>query len=58
VSTVMGLIDPCLQPEQIRENVKALDLYPKLTPEVMDKINGILTNTPAVQVNDALASLR
>jgi len=54
----MGLIDPCLQPEQIRENVKALDLYPKLTPEVMDKINGILTNTPAVQVNDALASLR
>lgn len=39
------------KPEQIKENVKALDMYPKLTPEVMDKINGILSNTPAVAPN-------
>lgn len=30
--------------------MKALDLLPKLTPEVMEKINGILGNAPAVAV--------
>ncbi|EIW72050.1 hypothetical protein TREMEDRAFT_70613 [Tremella mesenterica DSM 1558] len=35
------------KPEQIKENVKALDLYPKLTPEVMHKIETILDNKPA-----------
>lgn len=34
------------KPEQIHENVKALDLIEKLTPEVMEEIEGILDNKP------------
>ncbi|WVO21142.1 uncharacterized protein IAS62_002447 [Cryptococcus decagattii] len=34
------------KPEQIKENVKALDIYPKLTPEVMEEIEKILDNKP------------
>lgn len=37
---------PGTQPEQIKENVKALDIYPKLTPEVMEEIEKILDNKP------------
>ncbi|KAK6909438.1 voltage-gated potassium channel beta-2 subunit [Kwoniella mangroviensis CBS 10435] len=36
------------KPEQIKENVKALDIYPKLTPEVLDEIEKILDNKPAL----------
>lgn len=32
--------------EQIKDNCKALALVPKLTPEVMEKIEGILENKP------------
>lgn len=32
--------------EQIVDNCKALALVPKLTPEVMEKIEGILDNKP------------
>lgn len=32
--------------EQVQENVKALDVMDKLTPEVMDKIEKILDNKP------------
>ena len=32
---------------QIDDNVKALQLLPKLTPEVMEEIEGILDNKPA-----------
>lgn len=32
--------------EQVQENMKALDVLPLLTPEVMGKIEGILQNTP------------
>jgi len=35
------------KPEQIIDNLKALDVLPKLTPEVMDKIDVILGNKPA-----------
>ena len=34
--------------EQIEENVKCLDILPKLTAEVMDEIEKILDNKPAV----------
>lgn len=34
------------KPEQITENLKALDVLPKLTDDVMEKIEGILDNKP------------
>ncbi|KAI1136874.1 Aldo/keto reductase [Hypoxylon sp. FL0543] len=34
------------KPEQIEENVKALKLYEKLTPEVLEEIEKILDNAP------------
>ncbi|ORY33471.1 NADP-dependent oxidoreductase domain-containing protein [Naematelia encephala] len=36
------------KPEQIKENVKALDVVPKLTSEIMAKIEKILDNKPAL----------
>lgn len=35
------------KPEQIQENVKALELFPRLTPDVVERINKILANKPA-----------
>lgn len=35
------------KPEQVVDNLKALDVIPKLTPEVLDKIEAILDNKPA-----------
>ncbi|KAI0783146.1 voltage-gated potassium channel beta-2 subunit [Abortiporus biennis] len=35
------------KPEQVVENLKALDVIPKLTPEVLEKIEKILDNKPA-----------
>lgn len=43
VSTV---ITGASRPEQITENLKALDLVDRLTPEVMDRIEGVLQNKP------------
>ncbi len=43
VSTV---ITGASRPEQVTENMKALDVVPKLTPDVMDRIEGILANKP------------
>ncbi len=43
VSTV---ITGASKPEQVHENMKALEVVPKLTPEVMAKINSILGNDP------------
>jgi voltage-dependent potassium channel beta subunit len=43
VSTV---ITGASRPEQIGENMKALDVVAKLTPEVMERINTILDNDP------------
>ena len=34
------------RPEQVLDNLKALDVIPKLTPEVLEKIEGILQNKP------------
>jgi len=45
-----SLID-LLQPEQIQENVKAIDILHKITPEIMERINSILDNKPAVAVS-------
>jgi voltage-dependent potassium channel beta subunit len=43
VSTV---ITGASRPEQVRENVGALDFVGRLTPEVMERIEGILDNKP------------
>ena len=43
VSTV---ITGASRPEQVRENMGALDLVGRLTPEVMERIEGILDNKP------------
>ncbi len=40
------------KPEQIVENLKALDVIEKLTPEVMEKIEKVLENKPAGPVSD------
>lgn len=34
------------------DNLKALDVIPKLTTEILDKIEGILQNKPAPPVSD------
>ena len=34
------------RPEQVRENMKALDVVPKLTPDVMARIDGALSGDP------------
>jgi len=34
------------RPEQVRENMKALDVVPKLTPDVMARIEGALSGDP------------
>lgn len=34
------------KPEQVVDNLKALDVIPKLTPEILDKIEMILQNKP------------
>jgi aryl-alcohol dehydrogenase-like predicted oxidoreductase len=33
-------------PEQVKENLRAIDVLPKLTPEVMERIEKILENKP------------
>ncbi|KAF9029106.1 Aldo/keto reductase [Hymenopellis radicata] len=35
------------RPQQVLDNLRALDVLPKLTPEVMERIEGILANKPA-----------
>ena len=35
------------KPEQVLDNLKALEVIPKLTPEVLAKIEQILENKPA-----------
>jgi aryl-alcohol dehydrogenase-like predicted oxidoreductase len=43
VSTV---ITGASRPEQIEENMKSLDVAGKLTPELLERIDGILGNRP------------
>ncbi len=44
---VSSVITGASKPEQVRENMQALDLLPRLTPEVMARIETILANRPA-----------
>ncbi|KAG6917338.1 hypothetical protein DXG01_002909 [Tephrocybe rancida] len=37
--------------EQLKENLKALDVLPRLTPEILEKIEAILNNKPSPPVN-------
>jgi len=46
VSTV---ITGASRPEQVHENMKTLDVLPKMTPEVMDRIEMILNNKPCAE---------
>jgi len=45
-SAIMGASSP----EQVYENVKAVEVYEKLTTEMMDEIDGILNNKPPAEV--------
>ena len=38
------------KPEQVYENVKAIETYKKLTPDIMDEVDTILDNKPPVIV--------
>ena len=38
------------KPEQVVDNLKALDVIPKLTPEILEKIEKILDNRPSPYV--------
>ncbi|KAE9404484.1 Aldo/keto reductase [Gymnopus androsaceus JB14] len=37
------------KPEQVLENLKAIEIMPKLTPEILEKIEGILGNKPEAE---------
>ena len=45
-TNVSTVILGATKPEQLEENLKALEVIPKLTPEVMEKIDTILDNKP------------
>lgn len=36
------------KPEQVADNVKSLELLPKLTPEIMAEIDDVMGNKPAL----------
>lgn len=38
------------KPEQVLDNLKALEVIPKLTPEILDKIEAVLGNKPEPEV--------
>jgi aryl-alcohol dehydrogenase-like predicted oxidoreductase len=46
VSTV---ITGATRAEQVRENMKSLDVVPKLTPQVMERIEAVLANKPVLE---------
>jgi aryl-alcohol dehydrogenase-like predicted oxidoreductase len=47
---VSSAITGASRPEQIYDSVKALSAVEKLTPEVLEEIDGILGNKPAVMI--------
>ncbi|KAL4176487.1 Voltage-gated potassium channel subunit beta-2 [Phytophthora ramorum] len=55
VSTVMI---GASRPEQLEENLKALDFVEKVTPEVKAKIDAIAKFVPTVPELDVLANIR
>ena len=40
------------KPEQVTDNLKALEVIPKMTPEILEKIEKILDNRPAPWVSE------
>lgn len=50
IPTTSTVILGASKPEQVVENLKALDVIPKLTPEILDEIDEILGNKPAPEV--------
>jgi aryl-alcohol dehydrogenase-like predicted oxidoreductase len=46
---ISSLIIGASRPEQIRENVQALAVVEKLTPEIIEKIEEVVKNKPAVE---------
>jgi aryl-alcohol dehydrogenase-like predicted oxidoreductase len=45
------------KPEQVIDNLKALDVIPKLTPEILAKVDAILENAPQPLVRLILSSV-
>lgn len=39
------------RPEQVVDNLKAIEVIPKLTPEILERIEVILENKPAAEVS-------
>lgn len=39
------------KPEQVLDNLKALEVLPKLTPEVLEKVEAIINSKPAPLVS-------
>ena len=58
IPTTSTVILGASKPEQVVENLKALDVIPKLTPTILDEIEQILSNKPAPEVSFARTSLR
>jgi voltage-dependent potassium channel beta subunit len=50
-SFVSSVITGASRPEQVAENMKAMDIVDKLTPEIMSRIEGILGNKPVPEPN-------
>ena len=48
--TTSTIILGASKPEQVLDNLKALDVIPKLTPEILERIEKILDNKPSPQV--------
>jgi voltage-dependent potassium channel beta subunit len=46
--SVSTVITGATRPEQVTENMQALDVVPKLTSSVLEKIEGVLSNKPEV----------
>lgn len=39
------------RPEQVVDNLKAIEVIPKLTPEILERIEAILENKPAAEAS-------
>ncbi|MEW5900076.1 MAG: aldo/keto reductase, partial [Acidobacteriota bacterium] len=48
---VSSVITGASRPEQVAENMKAVELADRLTPEIMDRVDTILENKPASEPN-------
>lgn len=46
------------RPEQVLDNLKALDVIPKLTPDIEEKIEAILGNRPDPDVSSRVCACR